>query len=299
MEQKFTAYFTKKSPSARLDLRIIFNNYDEMSDSVREDFSDGEAENEIEKITLFHTKHCFFDYLHLFGDLLSCENTFEYFEKLFVATSETNNLFFKYQLRNAEKDYREYFEYGNFTKDFFDIFTNSKRITFNRQLLEVINGRFQPLRIDSKTDDIYYSYESTDIKDIIFASIHFALENGCKFVKCPHCERWFFKSSSRQDSNTKYCKRKSLVSGYSHLNCEQAVRNIKQQFTRIKNRIETKAQLSEKNCVCNYVWRFQNECSKFQDIIKESPTVENITKYMEFLQTTEKEREWLKNGNNK
>ena len=35
LEQTFDVYFSKKTSSARLDLRVIFDNYDEMSDSVR------------------------------------------------------------------------------------------------------------------------------------------------------------------------------------------------------------------------------------------------------------------------
>ena len=36
LEQTFDVYFSKKTSSARLDLIVIFDNYDEMSDSVRE-----------------------------------------------------------------------------------------------------------------------------------------------------------------------------------------------------------------------------------------------------------------------
>ena len=35
LEQTFDVYFSKKTSSARLDLIVIFDNYDEMSDSVR------------------------------------------------------------------------------------------------------------------------------------------------------------------------------------------------------------------------------------------------------------------------
>ena len=35
LEQTLDVYFSKKTSSARLDLIVIFDNYDEMSDSVR------------------------------------------------------------------------------------------------------------------------------------------------------------------------------------------------------------------------------------------------------------------------
>lgn len=295
LKQKFTVYYSKKSSSAQLDLRVTFDNYDEMSDSVRADFADGEAENEIEKITLFHLKHCYFDYLHLYGDLLACENTFDYFKKLFVATSETNNKFFEYQLYNAEKDYREYFQHNNFTKEFFDIYANSKRITLNRKIFEVENQHFIPLRIDSKTDDIFYSYESTDIKDIIFSSIHFALENGYKFSQCSHCGRWFFKDGSRAGSRKKYCNRKSTFNGYEHLPCEQAVRNINQELQREKKRIYN-SMVREHLSTEQFVYDFLDECAEYMTKIKKCASVQNLSDYWTFLK---KYKDGVKNGNNK
>lgn len=282
MKQKFTVYYSKKTSSARLDLRVIFDNYDEMSDSVREAFADGEAENEVEKITLWHTQHYYFNYLYLLGNLIDSENPFEYFKDLFISTSETNSRFFAYQLANAEKDYTEYIQHNNFSREFFDIYANSKRITLNRKLFEVENQHFIPLRIDSKTDDIFYSYESTDIKDIIFSSIHFALENGYKFSQCSHCGRWFFKDGSRAGSRKKYCNRKSTFNGYEHLPCEQAVRNINQELQREKKRIYN-SMVREHLSTEQFVYDFLDECAEYMTKIKKYASVQNLSDYWTFL----------------
>lgn len=295
MKQKFTVYYSKKTSSARLDLRVIFDNYDEMSDSVREAFADGEAENEVEKITLWHTQHYYFNYLYLLGNLIDSENPFEYFKDLFISTSETNSRFFAYQLANAEKDYTEYIQHNNFSREFFDIYANSKRITLNRKLFEVENQHFIPLRIDSKTDDIFYSYESTDIKDIIFSSIHFALENGYKFSQCSHCGRWFFKDGSRAGSRKKYCNRKSTFNGYEHLPCEQAVRNINQELQREKKRIYN-SMVREHLSTEQFVYDFLDECAEYMTKIKKCASVQNLSDYWTFLK---KYKDGVKNGNNK
>lgn len=295
MKQKFTVYYSKKTSSARLDLRVIFDNYDEMSDSVREAFADGEAENEVEKITLWHTQHYYFNYLYLLGNLIDSENPFEYFKDLFISTSETNSRFFAYQLANAEKDYTEYIQHNNFSREFFDIYANSKRITLNRKLFEVENQHFIPLRIDSKTDDIFYSYESTDIKDIIFSSIHFALENGYKFSQCSHCGRWFFKDGSRAGSRKKYCNRKSTFNGYEHLPCEQAVRNINQELQREKKRIYNSMVREHLNTE-QFVYDFLDECAEYMTKIKKCASVQNLSDYWTFLK---KYKDGVKNGNNK
>ena len=282
MKQTFTVYFSKKTSSARLDLRVIFNNYDEMSDRVREAFADGEAENEVKKITLRHTQHYYFNYLYLLGNLIDSENPFEYFKDLFISTSETNSRFFSYQLANAEKDYTEYIQHNNFSKEFFDIYANSKRITLNRKLFEVENQHYIPLRIDSKTDDIFYSYESTDIKDIIFSSIHFALENGYKLSQCSHCGRWFFKDGSRAGSRKKYCNRKSTFNGYEHLPCEQAVRNINQELQREKKRIYN-SMVREHLSTEQFVYDFLDECAEYMTKIKKCASVQNLSDYWTFL----------------
>ena len=295
MKQKFTVYYSKKTSSARLDLRVIFDNYDEMSDSVREAFADGEAENEVEKITLWHTQHYYFNYLYLLGNLIDSENPFEYFKDLFISTSETNSRFFAYQLANAEKDYTEYIQHNNFSREFFDIYANSKRITLNRKLFEVENQHFIPLRIDSKTDDIFYSYESTDIKDIIFSSIHFALENGYKFSQCSHCGRWFFKDGSRAGSRKKYCDRKSTFNGYEHLPCEQAVRNINQELQREKKRIYN-SMVREHLSTEQFVYDFLDECAEYMTKNKKCASVQNLSDYWSFLK---KYKDGVKNGNNK
>ena len=83
------------------------------------------------------------------------------------------------------------------------------------------------------------------------------------------------------------------------MSCEQAVRNIIQQCTRVKNRIETKIQLAEKGTYSYFIIDFQNQCEVYKDKIKECPTAKNLTDYMSFLERVEKEREWLKNGNDK
>lgn len=302
MKQTYTAYFSKKSSSVRIDLRVIFESYDEMSDSVRAEFADGEANDEVNKITLWHTQHCEFNYLYMLGDLLDCDDPFEYFKNLFTATSENSSYFFTYQLSNAKTDYKKYIEHNNFSMDFFDIFSNSKRIKLNRTLVEVVNNRFVPLRIDSDTDNIFYCYESTDIKDIIFATIHFALENGYKLIKCKHCERWFFTPTLKEA----FCKRTSpcfdmIVNNKKVLGQEQpcriAVDTIKKRLQDRKKAIYDKWKNGKFECGykcenCPYSdciiddERCQTLCNNYKKLKKNiinSPTVKNIVKLHRYL----------------
>ena len=88
------------------------------------------------------------------------------------------------------------------------------------------------------------------------------------------------------------------------MNCEQAVRNIKQQCGRKKNRIETKANNANKSDVLNhsyseFVVDFQKQCDFHIERISERLTVENLSDYLCFLERVEKGKEWLHNGNSK
>ena len=196
------------------------------------------------------------------------------------------------QLHLAKKEYLEYMSYNDFSIDFLERFANSKNILFNR-ILTKRNG--QKLDINDNTSDIAYRYESTNIRDIIFSSIHFALENGYKLSQCSHCGRWFFKDGSRAGSRKKYCDRKSTFNGYEHLPCEQAVRNINQELQRKKKRIYN-SMIREHLSTEQFVRDFLDECAVYMTKIKECASVQNLSDYWTFLK---KYKDGVKNGNNK
>lgn len=140
---------------------------------------------------------------------------------------------------------------------------------------------------------------ATSILDIVFHLLYYYTLNNLKLVKCEHCGRWFVTSNLKN----KYCTRNSTIIGYTHLNCEQAVRNIKQQCGRKKNRIETKANnainLKKYSVVSSFVDDFVNECYVYLDEISKKSSVENLSNYLSFLDRVEKGKEWLNNGNSK
>ncbi len=132
----------------------------------------------------------------------------------------------------------------------------------------------------------------TSIYDVVYGLLYYYAFNGLKLVKCEHCGRWFATSTLKN----KYCSRKSTFPGYTHLNCEQAVRNIMQNCGRIKNRIDIKAAATPTAQLHTnaFVNDFFKQCEPLYLSVKESPTVENLSKYHAFLKKTEKERGWIK-----
>lgn len=279
MTPYFAVYYNTSSAIARFDTRIVYDSIDEMSEEIKNDII---AAQEGETCCLTYTYRSTFDYSILFGDLIAADDPFTQFKKMFgdvgdVALNDIDN-----KLRIARDIGIEYMSHQNFTKDFFDIFTNSKRIRLNQRLCEIINNRYFPLRIDSDRNNIYYCYESSEMTDIFFSTIHFALENGYKFAKCPHCDREFLKNGGRSGSNKKYCGRKSPFVGYEHLECEKAVRNITQEIQREKKRVYNSI-VREHQSTEQIVYDFLDECAAYMSKVKENASVQNLSEYWHYL----------------
>ena len=147
-----------------------------------------------------------------------------------------------------------------------------------------------PLSITDFDKGMKFQNIST-VLDVAYALLYYYAHNDYKLVKCEHCGRWFATTTFK----IKYCPRKSTFPGYTHLNCEQAVRNIMQNCGRIKNRIDIKAAAtpSAQLRINPFVDEFFNQCEPLYLSAKDKPTVENLSKYHAFLKKTEKERKWL------
>lgn len=137
------------------------------------------------------------------------------------------------------------------------------------------------------------------VTQVLIAALYFYAYHDYKIARCQHCGKWY----ATKNLKKKYCNRISpcfgfIIKGKDPLSCEQAVRNILQKCSRIKNRIETKtrqtvaAQLHE-NAFEDY---FREQCDHFYRAAKLDPTVENLTNYHDFLEATEKGKGWINNG---
>lgn len=301
MKQRYYAYYEKGSPKVRIVLRLDYDLQDEKSEYVK-----SLNDNEVPLDSLSFDQHInnyVLDFTYLLGDLVASDNPFERLKALFIGVSESASLVFVHQLHKAENLYKQYISYNNFSLEFLSVFANEKRIHINPTLCEIINGRFFPLKTDSVVDKIFYEYESTDIKDIIFSTIHFALSDGYKLVKCKHCERWFFTKTLKEE----FCKRlspcsKLEVDGKKILGAEQpckiAVDTIKSRFQDRKKTIYNKWRNCSEKCPlfddclnCPYKeCVFEKKCNELCEIhkqnmskIRKSPTVANIIEYHRYL----------------
>ncbi len=305
MEHCYYAYYFENSKQVSVDLHIDFEHKHEMSELLNDCIKDDKNEENLPVFFTNHVSRFWFNFCNLLGDLVSAENPLEEWkEHLPNVVGKYSIDYFKNQINCAKEVCTEYLKYNDFSQDFLERFINSKGITVNRIRLELDGKRVVLPKLQETNNKTVYRYESKNFVDIIFSSICYAFGKGMKLSKCEHCGKWFFKDGGRSGSRKKFCDRKSTFAGYEHLECEQAVRNIKQQCGRIKNRIETKARSADKESILNhqyttFVYGFQEQCAQYTDKLQKGNTVENLSAYMNFLRTADQRKEWQNHGSDK
>ncbi len=128
---------------------------------------------------------------------------------------------------------------------------------------------------DNKTKSYKYLYKCDTLTEVIFAILHYLVTNKYnKTRKCNHCEKFYF----YKHSNSNYCNRKTPIKTYSHLNCEQAVKDIKQLCERRNKIIDEKIDMEYYHNLKKYRanWKVRRE------EVEKSPTVKNLIKLYNF-----------------
>lgn len=121
-----------------------------------------------------------------------------------------------------------------------------------------------------------YIYNCSNLTDVLYSILHYlVLHNYTKIRKCNHCERLYYYNHSNQ----KYCNRKSTYEDYTHLECEQAVRNIKQRLSERNKSIQSHLNNYYGNNINKYL-----ECwYELKDKVDLCSSVENLKKLDEFV----------------
>ena len=176
----------------------------------------------------------------------------------------------KYNI-NVEQKYK--------TLDIFQV--NPKTIDLN--INDLSNIRIEEIEYNFNG----IQYRCNNREDLIFCIFHYLVINKYKFNVCKHCEKLFATKNLKQE----YCPRNSEYNNFTHLNCEQAVRNITQDIQRkyrqcfkymdskmikeFNDSDDLRERLSEKK-KSEYLDSFTNKYSDLKKQLKESPNIENI-----------------------
>ena len=289
LKHRFFACYYSNSPKVDIILRIGFENYEVMSESAKKAFKN----KEIDFPFYINTKVTY-NYQYLVGDLLLHENFFFYFSELFEAVS--NKILFSQQLYFTKQDCTNYVLRNSFTKNYFEIFASNRLLNLYRKVAKSIDVSTQSLKIehlnidDNKSDFIFY-YESDNIRDIVFSTVHFALEQGYKFIKCKHCGKWFWAKSLKET----YCNRNTTYPGYERYTCKDAVKKIKDRLEKKRiseyERLRLKAKEYGSFSKHFRVWNdFNNTCDEYKKRLKYNSSIALLQEYQSYLFDSENVR---------
>lgn len=128
----------------------------------------------------------------------------------------------------------------------------------------------------NKRKENKYIYQCNNLTEVVFAVLHYLIYNGYYYIReCNHCNKLYFYNHRK----VKYCSRKSPYENFSHLDCEQAVRNIKQKFTRKYNSIVETLDIyypDDKDL-------FMNDYNSLKRIVDKKATIDSLKNIDTFL----------------
>lgn len=177
-------------------------------------------------------------------------------------------------------------ESGSVMHTIYHFLNGEDKITLSLKAMEemrILHGltiNFLPINQINLDEGIKFK-NVRSITDVVYSILYYYAYNGYKLVKCEHCGRWFVTNTFKN----KYCPRKSTFDGYTHLKCEQAVRNISQELQREKKRIYNNM-TTYKDSSNPDVYSFLDECAFYHGEIKKRATVKNLKAYFDFLKRT-------------
>lgn len=131
-----------------------------------------------------------------------------------------------------------------------------------------------------------FIFKVAHIREIIYALLYYYAFYGYHLVCCEHCGRWFATKSFKN----KYCPRKTTFEGYTHLQCKQAVDNIKQEIQRRYHRRYNAIATYEYDSNNSAVNEFLNQYHIYKDRIKERKSIENLQACLNWLDGLKKRR---------
>lgn len=189
-------------------------------------------------------------------------------------------------------------ERGHTLLFFREYFDGKESVVFSLQDVDKIRiasrmkSNYLPVSINETTsmefDDL------TNVTQVMVALLYYYSYYGFKLVKCRHCGRWFATKSLKNQ----YCKQISPCCGDilkgEKKTCEQAVRQITQNCTRLRNAIRTKAgrTTAAQLYASDFLQAFEVENAVLEQTAREAPTVVNLTAYYGFLRQVNKSRGW-------
>lgn len=138
------------------------------------------------------------------------------------------------------------------------------------------------LKCDFK-DNKDYIYDCNSASEIVYSLLHYLFENEYKVNVCRYCNRFFVTDTYKNI----FCKNDCpFPQKYKGRDCqyakEQTMHSISSKRRRIYKYMELNAY------TLDVLENFKNECKKYKETIKTSPSIWNINDYNNFIKTVDK-----------
>ena len=140
------------------------------------------------------------------------------------------------------------------------------------------------------TKDFIYVFECDDISQIIVAVFTFLILFNYHFFKCAHCNR--YSAEIRHQKNSRYCERLNVLNmpEYYNITCREAIpkvlNTIYQSYVRKHKYLYNRMTISDVDSAIqreNEYNSFKDRYSHLKDEIKKNPSVDNITRLKDYL----------------
>lgn len=195
------------------------------------------------------------------------DDTYYYsFAQLIKKHIKENNLF---TIKDIEK-MKLFFDIKfNYSISFLDKKKSLKPLQYSYCKIEDIINK------DIKRTEHTYIYNCFTLTDVLFSILHYLIYNDYNHIgHCNHCDKLYFYNNQK----ILYCDRNSPYEGYTNLKCEQAVRNIKQHFSRIHKRIYDRLYYYEGG-----LDEYLDEYYKYKDEIDKCSSIKNLKEMEKYL----------------
>ena len=110
-----------------------------------------------------------------------------------------------------------------------------------------------------------------------------------KIRKCNHCGKLYYYNHEKQI----YCKRKSPYENYTHLECEQAVRNIKKKLSDRNKSIKSNLDNYYEHNFEAYIEQWY----KYKDEVDKCSSIENLKMLEVFTESSNMKKNFYINTN--
>lgn len=132
-------------------------------------------------------------------------------------------------------------------------------------------------------DNKNFIYDCNSISEIVYSLLHYLFENEYKVNVCKYCDRFFITDTYKNI----FCKNDCpFPEKYKGMNCQYAKEQIMHSISSKRRRIYKYIENNSYNF--DVLENFKNECKKYKEIIKKSPSIWNINDYNNFIEKVDK-----------